>query len=149
MPSFSEIALVVSGLLGAIGWLFAWRARGEVTDVRKELEVARAATQAAKDVSFTAGSRAVVAETQLADERRHSAALTLQLATERQHVQTLVDALAKAGAPVGGLLVGSALDGLYEDGGGQGTDPGTGRGPALVPDAPAGVTGPTGPARRS
>lgn len=144
MPSFSEIALVVSGLLGAIGWFFAWRARGEATDTRKELEWQQSATSMAKDASFAAGSRAVIAETRYAEEQTRSRALEAQVAAERQHVQTLVDALAKAGVPVGGLLVGQALDSLYPDDRGQDTHPGSGGGPKAVPNAPTSVTGTPG-----
>jgi len=145
---FSEIALLLSGLAGVIGWYVAWRSRGETVDARKEIAVERAAATEAQNVAFSANDHAVTAEARWSAEVVRSSGLERQLAMERQSRQNLVDALAKSGAPVGDLLVDSALDELYPNPGSAGSGPGSGtsRDPAGVPGVVTG-TAPKTPGR--
>lgn len=122
--TLTEIALLVTGAAGMVGFILAYLARGQTLD--RDAKLARAAFDlaAVKASSFDAGARAVMAETRLADAERTIASLQLEVDNERKAKQSLVDALAKAGVPVGDVLVGSAVDRLYPNGGGQGANPG-------------------------
>jgi hypothetical protein len=135
--SLPEILILVTGAVGVFGWFFAWRARGEVGDVRKELAIAVADATNAKDSALQSGARAVTAEGLVVNYRAQYVAVTAQLDAERRSRQSLVDALAKAGVPVGGVVVDTVMDGLYQDGGGQGPDAGTGGGQAGLSGQPA------------
>lgn len=132
--TLTEIALLATGAAGMIGFLLAYLARGQTIDRDAQLALAASDLETAKATAFDAGARAVIAETKLADANRTIAALELEVDSERKTKQSLVDALAKAGVPVGDLLVGSAIDRLYQDGRGQDPDSGPGGGEKPVPD---------------
>jgi len=137
---FDVIALLVSGLAGALGWFFAWRSRGEAMAAVSEEEKARAGESAATTQAFVANARATAAEAQAAVASERALALQAQLDNERRQRQALVDALAKAGVPAGDILVGGAIGVLYPDGGGSGQDsgpnPGDGRSTQPMPAVP-------------
>jgi len=135
--TLTEIAVLVTGAAGMVGYFLAYLARGQTLDRDSRLTAAALDLAAAKGASFDAGARAVMSETRLADAQRAIGALQLEVDGERKIKQSLVDALAKAGVPVGDVLVGSAVDRLYQDRGGQGSDPGSGGGQKPVPDPPA------------
>lgn len=139
--SFSVIALLVSGLAGVTGWFFAWRSRGETIDARNQAAVERATAVSAQAVAFAANERAVTAEARWSAEAGRAKGLELQLAAERQSRQNLVDALAKSGAPVGDVLVDSALDELYTNPGrgGQGAGSGASGDPVGLPRLVTGI----------
>lgn len=124
--TLETVALMATGALGMLGWFFAWRARGEVIEARHEVEAAEAGEAAAKGVAFDNGARAVTAESLAGSERSRSEALQRELDGERKAKQALIDALAKSGAPVGPIVVESALDQLYPNPnrGGQGSGSG-------------------------
>ncbi len=134
----TEIAIISTGAAGMVGFLLAYLARGQT--LNRDAQLARAAFDlaAVKASSFDAGARAVMAETRLADAQRTIAALQLEMDSERKTKQSLVDALAKAGVSIGDIVVGSAVDRLYQDGGGQGADSGSGGGQKPVPAIPSG-----------
>lgn len=129
----TEIGILVTGAAGMVGFLLAYLARGQTIDRDAKLLVAASDLATAKAASFDAGARAVMAETRLADAQRTIATLQVEVDIERKSMQGLVDALAKAGVHVGDVLVGSAVDRLYPNGGGQGADPGPGGGAQPVP----------------
>ncbi len=132
---FTTIAILATGAVGMLGWFFAWRTRGEVVDARKEIQSSEAGEVAAKALALEANAKAVTALAQADAAQRTATGLQNQLDAERKSRQALVDALAKAGAPVGGAVVDSALDGLYPNGdqGGSGAGPNPGGGPVGVP----------------
>lgn len=145
--SFSAIALLVSGLAGVVGWIVAWRSRGETLDVRKQLAEAARDLADTQTLALQQGLVASTADAKWQAEMLRSAALESQLAAERQSRQSLVDALAKSGAPVGDLLVDGALDELYADQGSGGSRPrsNTGGGSNGVPVIVTGTTRKTNP----
>lgn len=138
------LAIGSSSVLGAIGWVFAWRARGEALDESKAHEKTKLELAATKSTAMDEGRRAAAAEIRARFEAERSAALEAALAAERQTRQSLVDALTKAGVPVGPALVDNALDRLYKDKGGQGGGAvAAGGTPAGVPVTATGSSSPT------
>ncbi len=135
--TLTEIALLSTGAAGMVGFVLAYLARGQTIDRDAKLTAAAQDLAVAKSASFDAGARAVMAETRLADAQREIATLKLELDNERKAKQSLVDVLRKAGVAVGDLVVGAAVDRLYQDGGGQGVNPGAGGGEKPVPGDPA------------
>lgn len=139
--NFTTIALLATGAVGMLGWFFAWRARGDVVDAQKAVQAAIAGETAAKGLAFEADARAVASGAQLTAAKMAATGLQNQLDAERKSRQDLVDALARSGAPVGDVLVGSALDGMYPDGdqGGAGASPSPGGSPVGVPGQSAAI----------
>ena len=127
-----------------LGWFFAWRARGEVVDCQKAMHAAVAGEAAAKALAFEANASAVAAAASAQAAQFTATGLQNQLDAERKSRQALVDALAKAGAPVGDVVVESALDGLYPNGDQGG--PGAGADPS---GSPVGVPGQLAPRSRT
>lgn len=144
----TTISLMATALVGMLGWYFAWRARGEAGDERRRAESALAGEIAAKAMALEATQAKLTAEGMGAAQKSRADGLSLQLDTERASKQALIDALAKAGAPVGPVVVDSALDGLYKNGDqrGQGGDPNAGGNPAGVSGQPA--PAPSSPSKR-
>ncbi|HKQ65974.1 MAG TPA: hypothetical protein VJZ73_13250 [Methylomirabilota bacterium] len=135
--SFTTIALLATGAVGMLGWFFAWRGRGDVLE-------ATTSELAARQLTFQATAAASAADTKYQAEKLRTDQLQAQLDSERASKQALIDALAKAGSPVGPVVVDSSLDRLYQDGdqGGQGPNAGVGGGPAGVSGQPAPAAGP-------
>jgi hypothetical protein len=136
-----EAIAIVSASVGAAGavsaWIFAYRARGEAlaarNDANTSAERARIAETKADESdarAFDSEARAVAAATELKAAEARIAVLLNQVDARRRENTELYERLAKAGAPVGGVLVDASLDRLYEDEdrgeAGRGTDPGTG-----------------------
>jgi len=142
MNIFQVIALLVTGALGVAGWFAAWRARGQAIETQTELTKAAVAIAAEKDATSEANAGRVAAEARSKIALERAVSMERELATERAARQALVDAIKKAGLPVGPVLVDNALDRLYQDTGGQGLAAGSGRGP--LPAVP-GIS-PAGPA---
>jgi hypothetical protein len=140
------VSLMATALIGMLGWFFAWRARGEAGDERRRAESALAGEIAAKAMALEATQAKLTAEGMGAAQRSRADGLALQLDTERASKQALIDALAKAGAPVGPVVVDSALDGLYKNGRSQGADSNTGGNPTGVSGQPA--SAPSSPSKR-
>lgn len=130
--SFTTIALLATGAVGMLGWFFAWRGRGDVLE-------AAAAELAARQLAFQTSAAAAANDTKYQAEKLRADQLQAQLDSERASKQALIDALTKAGAPVGPVVVDNALDRLYPDGdqGGQGPGTGHGRDPGGMPGQPA------------
>lgn len=139
----NTVALLVTGALGMFGWFFAWWGQRQVVGKDAELAAAVAGEAAAKTVALAAEGKASTATAQLAAEKARADALSMQLDSERQARQHLVDELAKKGIPVGGIVVDDAVDRLYKDGGGPGAGADAGRDPQRVSGQPASAAAPT------
>lgn len=125
---FTIVALMATGAAGALGWFFAWRGRGELIAAHKEIEEDQAFLAAANTLAFAGNSKAAAAGAALAVAQARTDALAVELDAERKSRQSLIDALAKSGAPVGDAVVDNAMDRLYSNGdqGGPGPDTGSG-----------------------
>jgi len=135
------IALLITGALGMLGWFFAWLGQRQVVDKGREVNAAAAGEAAAKTVALAAEAKAVTVAAQLAAEKARADALQVQLDSERQARQHLVDELAKKGLPVGDVVVDAAVDRLYADGGGQGASADAGGDPQRLSGQPSGTSG--------
>jgi hypothetical protein len=107
--AFAFVALAST----AAAWIAAYRARGES---RAALE----GVNKAKELEHDANRRAELAESDraaaFAELKSAQAALArahATLQTERHDKSILLEKLAKAGAPIGPVLVGSAMDRLH------------------------------------
>lgn len=150
----AEIAAGVGALAGIGGWIFAWRARGEALDARKDANAAAAQQRIAEVETENQRRRADVAELTAATANTRADAATSnaaaargQLERERKGWNETIEHLAQAGVAVGDALVDGALDQLYPNrdrgkaGGGEGAVPSGG---GALSDEP---TGPARPAR--
>lgn len=140
---FTTIALLITSALGMLGWYFAWRARGECLAKDAQLMDAHAGESAAKGLALENGANATTAGARLAASEERAVKLQNQLDAERKSRQSLVDALAKSGHPVGEVVVDGALGRLYPDSdpGGPGSDPGSGGDPPGLSSQPAAASG--------
>jgi 4-aminobutyrate aminotransferase-like enzyme len=136
MDIASTIALLVTGAFGCLGWFFAWHGRGEQLDAMQEEE-------ASKQSAADAGARAVTAEARLAAEQLRGDSLQRQLDSERAAKQSIIDAVAKSGAPVAPVIVDDALGRLYQNGSGQGPGADASGNPVGVSGQPAPATAAT------
>jgi hypothetical protein len=130
METATTIALLVTGAFGCLGWFFAWRGRGEQIDAMQEEE-------ASKQSATDAGARATTAEARLAAEQLRGDRLQRQLDTERAAKQSIIDAVAKSGAPIAPVIVDDALGRMYQNGAGQGAGSDASGDPVGVPGQPA------------
>jgi hypothetical protein len=133
MDTASTIALLLTGAAGMLGWFFAWRGRGEQLEAMNEEE-------ASKQAAVDANARAVTAEARLAAEQLRGDQLQRQLDSERAAKQSIIDAVAKSGAPVAPVVVDDAFSRLYSDGGGQGPGTNSSGNPVGVSGQPAPAT---------
>lgn len=140
-PTLTVISLLVTGVAGMAGWFFAWLARGDAIDAIKAIGVATAGEGAAKELLLEAQQKLVTATTQLTAASARGDNLQTQLDSARKGNQDLVHALAKAGAPVGPMVVDVALGGLYPDGdtAGAGAGADAGGGGSAVPGEPPAI----------
>src|SRR5512139_3230285 len=114
--NISLLASLGVGVLGVLGWIVAWRSRGATLDEREVADRVRGDLAVTRESEAANLRRAVAAEAELAAERVRATELEKQLAAERASAQSLADELAKAGVPVGDVLVDHSLDGLYQNG---------------------------------
>jgi hypothetical protein len=130
MGIFDVIALAVTGVVGMLGWFAAWRARGDTLETKNLLAAATAGEVAARELLLEANAKASTAATQASVAMSRADSLQMQLDAERKARQSVVDAMAKSGVPVGPLVVDDALGRLYPDGDagnpGAGSNPGAG-----------------------
>lgn len=145
---WTEILLGAIGAAGTLsGWIAAWYSRGEALDAIRS-------TNQAIGESFTATTRAADAEHRALNAEAGRAAAALQLNAlrrsdevlqtaldrARRNQEVLLAQLAKAGVPVGGLLVDDALSELYSPvptSGASGGGPSAGGDPVDLPADPA------------
>lgn len=129
----AELAAGVAGAAAIAGWIYAYRARGEARSAlelaNREAERARLA-EVARDAADAKASDAIAdaaaCDVELRAERAALTATRAELIDERRKNATLLEKLAKAGAPVGPVLLDSTVDRLYADKdrrGSQGRDP--------------------------
>ncbi len=139
-----EWLLAALGIAGtASGWYAAWRSRGDANQAGERARLAGARADAADARAVDAEMHAVAAEAQ-----RKGAEIDVQnarqaIARERAAAAEILETLAKAGAPVGDVLLDGTIDRLYADRdrqrAGRGPHPGAGGDPVDVPAPPAGA----------
>lgn len=125
MGIFDVIALAVTGVFGMLGWVAAWRSRGYTLETKNLLAAATAGEVAARELLLEANAKAATASTQASVAMSRADSLQLQLDAERKARQSVVDAMAKSGAPVGPVVVDDALGRLYPDGDAGGSSAGS------------------------
>ena len=119
-------AVMISGVIGMLGFFFAWLAQRAVVRKGEELAAAVAGEQAAKALALESEGKAATAQAQLSAATSRADSLQTQLDAERKARQDLVHGLAKNGLPVGEAVVDSALDRLYPNGDGDKGSSGSG-----------------------
>lgn len=133
--------MTIAELLGAAGTLagvggvitfgvFAWRGRGEaIAATRRELEAGKKLLEAERKADelgrakLDADAIAAAANTELAATKEELERVREVLISERVKTGNLYEKLAALGAPVGDVVVDSAIDGLFPDANDRKADP--------------------------
>lgn len=131
------------GILGAgvtaSGWFFAWRSRGEASDMAERARLSEGKAASATTQVLQAQAEAAVAIAQHKGLELDIASTRQQLALARADKAALLEQLAKLGAPVGDDLFDSTVGRLYADRDRRSSGAGSssGSGPPAVPAEPA------------